>query len=93
LATEYSTRFEERWLSHPPPAELLGNSDFQSLADLSGVYRENIEKLQPLLFAPKDIILLFVVSQLPALPLLLSQVPAQQVLSKLLRLLTGGLPG
>ena len=93
LVSDYSSRFAARWLSGAPRSELLGSADIQSLADLGTTYRETIEKMQPLLFSPKDLILLVVVALLPAIPVLLFEVPAQQVLMRLLHLFTGGLPG
>jgi hypothetical protein len=93
LMSDYARQFQERWIDKPAPAELLGSSDFQSLADLGTTFRENVEKMQVLLFEIRDCILLFVVSQIPALPLLLSQLPARVVLKHLLHLFTGGMPG
>jgi hypothetical protein len=93
LVSDYAAQFENRWLANPARTELLGTPDAQSLADLGSSYRETIEKMQLLLFGPRDAIILFVASQLPAIPLLLTQVPAREVLSKLLHLLTGGARG
>jgi hypothetical protein len=63
----------------------------QSLADLSTSYRDNVEGVQPLLFGTRDVLLLFIVAQLPAVPILLTQVPAQQALGRIARILTGRL--
>jgi hypothetical protein len=93
LVTDYSRQFQERWIDQLSRDGLLGCSDFQSLADISNSYRENIEKMQVLLFDRRDCVLLFVFSQLPALPLLLWQVPTRDVLKRLLHLLAGGMPG
>jgi hypothetical protein len=93
LMSDYARQFQERWIDKPTRAEILGSSDFQSLADLGTTYRESIEKMQVILFGIRDCIVLFVASQIPALPILLSQLPAREVLKRLLHLLTGGMPG
>jgi hypothetical protein len=93
LMADYARQFQERWIGPPERADMLGSSDFQSLADLGNTYRESVEKMQVLLFGLRDCIALFVASQIPALPILLSQLPAREVLKRLLHLLTGGMPG
>jgi len=93
LVTDYASAFQARWIGRSTRTDLLGNADFQSLADISASYRENVEKMQVLLFGARDIVLLFVVSQLPAIPVLLSQQSAGDVAKKLLHLLVGGMPG
>jgi hypothetical protein len=93
LVSDYSRQFQERWIEGPKRNDLLGSADFQSLADLSSSYQENVEKMQVFLFGPRDVIVLFIASQIPALPILLSQVGGREVLKRLLGLFTGGLPG
>jgi hypothetical protein len=92
LVTDYCRAFEQRWTS-PSPPELLGNPDMQALADLSTSYRENVEKMQPLLFGPRDVTLLFIVAQIPAIPILLTQPAARQVFGRIAHLVMGGVPG
>jgi hypothetical protein len=89
LVAEYARQFQARWAKEPPPSELLGNQDFQALNDLCTSYRENSEKMQLFLVDGRDCILLFVVSQLPALPILLTAHPPAEVLRQLLHLVTG----
>jgi hypothetical protein len=93
LMTDYARQFQERWIERKAPADLLGTADIQSLADLSSVQRENVEKMQVALFEIRDVVVLLVVALVPAIPLLLSQLPAREVLKRLLHLLTGGMPG
>jgi hypothetical protein len=93
LVTDYSREFQERWVEQPGHAELLGNSDFQSLADISSSYQENVDKMKIILFDLRDCVLIFVATLIPALPILLTQLPAREVLKRLLNLLTGGMPG
>jgi hypothetical protein len=92
LVTEYARRFDERWLSGQSRSGLLGSSDIQSLADLGNVYRDNIEQMKILIFDPRDLALLVIASLLPMVPVMLLQIPAQQLLRQLLQLVTGGLP-
>jgi hypothetical protein len=89
LVSDYAQQFEARWIDRAARPDLLGTSDIQSLADLSTSYRENVERLQLVLFAPADWILLLVAALLPALPLLLTTGPAQDVIKKLLHLAVG----
>jgi hypothetical protein len=93
LMSDYARQFQERWIKSAPRAELLGNADMQSLADLSSAYRENVDGMQLVLFQIRDCIVLLVMALIPAVPILLSQVPAREVLKRLLQLATGGMPG
>jgi hypothetical protein len=90
LVTDYCRQLEKRWIGKQTRADVLGSPDFQSMADLSSVYSDNVEKMEILLFGLRDVVLLFVFSQLPALPLLLAQLPAKEVLERVLHLLRGG---
>jgi hypothetical protein len=92
LVTDYSRQFQERWVERPGQAELLGNSDFQSLADLSSSYQDNVNKMRVILFELRDVVLLIVATLIPALPIVLTLLPAREVLKRLLHLLTGGMP-
>jgi len=89
LASDYSRKLQERWIEGPKRDDLLGSADFQSLADLSSSYQENVEKMQILLFTPRDVVLLFIFSQIPALPILLWQLP-REALKRLLHLFLPG---
>ena len=95
LLSDYSSQFDERWLSGGGPRrDLLGSRDMQALAGLGNAYRESVEKMQILLFSPRDLVPLLVASLLPAIPILFLQLPMGQVLKGLQHLLTGGgLPG
>jgi hypothetical protein len=92
LVSDYTNRFEARWVDRADRPDLLGTSDIQSFADLSTAYRENIERMQVLLFTPRDAIVLLVAAFLPAIPLLFLQAPAQEVIRRILKLVTGGMP-
>jgi len=92
LVTDYSRRFQARWTEGRSRDDLLGNSDMQSLADISTSYRENVEKMQVLLFDVRDCLRLLVVAAVPAVPFLLTQQSSREAVMRLLRLVTG-LPG
>jgi hypothetical protein len=92
LVSDYARRFHERWIERGERRELLGSSDFQSMADLSTTYRENVERMQVVLFNTRDCAALLVAAFLPALPLLFLAAPASEVLHRILRLALGRLP-
>jgi hypothetical protein len=93
LVSDYTSQFDERWLSGAPRGKLLGSADIQSLADLGTTYRESVEKMQVLLFSPKDLVPLLVAWLVPVLALLLFELPAPELLLRLLQLLIGGRRG
>jgi hypothetical protein len=92
LVSDYTRRFEVRWVERTDRPELLGTEDIQSLADLGTSYREGVEQVQALLFGPRDWVVLLVAAFLPATPLLLAQASTQDVLKRILKLLLGGVP-
>jgi hypothetical protein len=89
LASDYVRRFRDRWLSSASRDDLLGTADLQALNDLGGAYRESVEKTRPLLFGPRDLIVLLVLMLLPTLPLVFSELPLEAVLAKLGKLILG----
>lgn len=93
LVSDYARALQERWIGERARTDLLGSPDFQSLADLSTSYSENVAQMQVLLFGYRDVILLFIISQLPAIPVVLSEQSASDVFKRLLHLFVGGIPG
>jgi hypothetical protein len=91
LVADYSRRFQDRWVEQPGHADLLGSPDFQSLADLSSTYQENVRKMRVILFEARDLVLLVAATLIPALPILLTLLPAREVLKRVVHLLTGGM--
>jgi len=90
LVADYGRALAARWFDRPRrSSELLGSPDFQSFADISSSFRENVEKMSVLLFGVPDAVALLVVAALPAIPLVLSQASANEILRKLLHLVTG----
>lgn len=85
LAMNYVRAFDSKWLrdAPPPDAPLLGSGDIQSLADLGNSFTV----VQEMRLAPitKDVILrLAIVTLLPLAPLLLTIMPLEELLKKLL---------
>jgi hypothetical protein len=93
LVSDYTSRFQDYWIDRKDRSDLLGTSHIQSLNDLGTAYRENIERMQLLLFTPKDCVVLLVASFLPAFPLLFLQGAAHDVITRILRLALGRTPG
>ena len=93
LVTDYARALQERWVGGRARKDLLGSPDFQSLADLGASYSENVQNMQLLLFGLRDVLSLFIVSLLPAIPVLLLEQSVSDVLKRLLQLLVGRIPG
>jgi hypothetical protein len=93
LVTDYARALQERWIGERARTDLLGSPDFQSLADLTTSYSETVAKMQVFLFGYRDIILLFIISQLPAIPVVLSEQSVSDIFIRLLHLFVGGIPG
>jgi hypothetical protein len=93
LVSDYSRQMEARWVGGRSRADLLESPSFSGFIDLSTSYQENVEKMQVLLFTLRDAIVLLVVSALPALPILFTQLPVREVLQRLMNLFGGGMPG
>jgi hypothetical protein len=89
LATDCVRLFRRRWLRPAPRADLLSSPDSSSLADLGATYRESVEKMSVFLIGPKDLIALAGVMMVPAIPLLLLEMPVAEVLAKLGGILLG----
>lgn len=87
LAERYARAFDAKWLHGVPPGEpLLGNADFQSLADLSSA-NEIVQTMHVSLFS-KDALLQFTGAIIaPILPLLLTVMPVEEMLRRLFGIL------
>jgi len=90
LVTDYARALQERWIGGPARKDLLGSPDFQSLADLGTSFSENVQNMQVLLFGLRDIVVLFIVSHLPVIPVLLLEQSLSDVVKRLLHLFVGG---
>lgn len=81
LASRYSGAFADRWIGDktPPDEELLGTGDIQSLADMGGSF-EIIEGTRPVLPSPRFMVSMAAACVAPFLPLILTEVPLDEVL-------------
>ncbi len=61
----------------------------QALNDLGGSYRQSVERMQPLLFGARDVVLLLIVCELPALPFIVNERSFKELVVPLVRLLAG----
>jgi hypothetical protein len=88
LATTYTGMFHKKWIEHENPdgEPLLGSGDIQSLADLGNSF-SFVEKMKPIPLEPRTVIHLVVASLLPMIPLLLTVMPAKDLLKLLLKVL------
>lgn len=88
LALEYSTEFEEKWIrgQRPPREELMGSGDIQSLADLGNSYSV-IADMKIVPFPFKTSLWLAAAFLVPILPLFLTEMPLEEILETILKLL------
>jgi hypothetical protein len=87
LAMSYVRDFDAKWLNGDAKAKgehILGTSDIQSLADLANSYAI-IRDMRVVPFTLADAILLAVATALPLLPLLLTMMPLDELLGRLLK--------
>ena len=88
LAQEYVTQFEGRWLPGGKPAaeSPLGSGDIQSLADM-GNAMANVKATRVLPVTRDGVVNLAGAVLLPVAPLLLTMIPAEELATRLLKLL------
>jgi len=88
LAARYTREFHEKWIGGGAPADeaLVGSGDIQSLADLANSY-EVVKGMRAVPFGRDTIIQVAVPAVAPLLPLVLTVVPADEILRKLLGML------
>jgi hypothetical protein len=88
LAARYTSEFHEKWIEGAAPAgePLLGSSDIQSLADLANSYTV-VGEMKPVPFGRDTIVQVAGAAIIPLVPLVLSIVPADEILKKLFTLL------
>lgn len=88
FAQTYARDFDRKWLTGRPPADetLIGSADIQSLADLGNSF-EVVKQMKPVPFSIQTVLQLAVISLLPVLPLTLTMMSLEQLLSHVLKLL------
>ena len=85
LAQRYVERFDQKWVGgSPPPAELLGTGDIQSLADLENSYQV-IREMNIVPFGLQDISRLAIATAAPLSPLLLTIFSFEELMIRVLR--------
>ena len=86
LATTYVANFDEKWIRGGPKGKLLGTTDIQSLADLANSYAV-VGEMRQVPFTLKDMVRLAVATVLPVLPLLLTIMPLEELLTRLVKII------
>ncbi len=87
LATSYTGSFQKKWVGSAPPdgEPLLGSADIQSLADLGNSY-SFVDRMNLLPIGPRTPIQLAIAALLPMAPLLLTVMPAKEVVKLLFKM-------
>jgi hypothetical protein len=92
LAASYVNEFEDKWLhagdqkSDAHGGELLGSGDIQSLADLGNSFGF-VQEMRFVPFSLQDVTRLAVATAAPLLPLLLTIMPLEELLSRLVKII------
>jgi hypothetical protein len=81
LASEYVMDFNQKWLRRKANDEqLLGSADIQSLADLGNSFAV-VREMRVVPFATGDVLRLLVAALIPLVPLLLTIMPLEQLVT------------
>lgn len=87
LATVYVSDFDEKWVRGGARAEeILGTADIQSLADLGNSYAV-VREMRLVPFALTDVARLAIATAVPALPLLLTIMPLEELVTRLIKII------
>jgi hypothetical protein len=86
FAQRYAREFDAKWLrgGAGPDEPLVGSGDIQSLADLSGVFAV-VKEMQVIPFTLRTVVQLAVITLLPVAPLLLTMIPLEELMARLLK--------
>ena len=87
LAQTYAREFDHKWLrgGAPPDEPLLGSADIQSLADLGNSFAV-VKEMRLVPFTTQTLLQLVVTTLLPVAPLLLTMIPLEELLDRLLKI-------
>jgi hypothetical protein len=86
LASEYVKEFNQKWLRRKANDEqLLGTGDIQSLADLGNSFAV-VREMRPVPFATDDVVRLLVATVIPLVPLLLTIMPLEQLVTQAIKI-------
>jgi hypothetical protein len=85
LASRYVSEFDVKWVRGGAAADepLIGSADIQSLADLGNSFQV-IRDIKPFPFGKDAVIQVVVLVLLPGLPLVLTMIPLEELITKLL---------
>jgi len=88
LAQRYVREFDTKWLrgGAPPDEPFVGSADIQSLADLGNSF-DVIKEMRIVPFNVRTVFELGVVTLLPIAPLLLTMIPLEELLDRLLKVI------
>ena len=86
LAQRYVREFDQKWLRGGAPADepLIGSADIQSLADLGNSF-EVVKGMRLVPFTMRTVLQLAVTTLLPVAPLLLTMIPLEELLERMLK--------
>jgi hypothetical protein len=87
LAQRYAREFDEKWLRGGAAADepFVGSGDIQSLADMGGSY-DIITEMKVVPFTLRTVLQLGVTTLLPLAPLLLTIIPLDELVDRLIKL-------
>jgi hypothetical protein len=85
LASRYVGEFDRKWVrgGAAEEEELIGSGDIQSLADLGNSFQV-VRDIKPFPFSRDTVIRIFVMTLLPVSPLVLTMIPLEELVKKLL---------
>jgi hypothetical protein len=87
LASSYVMDFDQKWLRNKVNDEhLLGTGDIQSLADLGNSFAV-VREMRAVPFVTDDVVRLLVVTVAPLLPLLLTIMPLDQLVTQVIKII------
>jgi hypothetical protein len=87
VASVYVDEFNQKWVSGGAEGkEILGTADIQSLTDMVNSYQV-VSQMRIVPFALTDVARLAVVTLLPILPLLLTIMPLEELLTRFLKVI------
>jgi hypothetical protein len=87
LASSYVTDFDQKWLRGKVNDEqLLGSGDIQSLADLGNSFAV-VREMRTVPFVTDDVVRLLVVTVVPFVPLLLTIMPLDQLVTQAIKII------
>jgi len=85
LASRYVREFDLKWVrgGAANDEQLIGSGDIQSLADLGNSFQV-VRDIKPFPFSRDTVIRIFVMTLLPVSPLVLTMIPLEELVKKLL---------